>query len=480
MQIPEKLLPLIQKPKRFKVIIGGRGSAKSTTVAGIMGMKAQTEQAKIGCFREYQNSIEDSVHALIKEEIERLNIDGFTTDKTHVDHDDGGKFSFRGLARGISGIKSMQGYKYFWVEEAQFLSAESIKILTPTVRVEGGEIWFTGNPMASADPFSQRFIVPFLAELTEHGYYEDDIHLIIKVNYNDNPWFPDVLEQERRYDYATLDRALYDHIWEGAFNDSVENSIIKAEWFDACVDAHIKLGFEPRGQKVVSHDPSDLGPDDKGLVYRHGSVILDARSQAFGDVNEGCDWATSYAIENQADIFTWDCDGMGVSLKRQVNSALEGKKIEVVMFRGSSGAENPDEMYLEPGVDKKDQDRKTNKQTFKNLRAQRYWMLRDRIYNTYLAVNKGQYIDPDNLLSFSSGIENFHTLRSEICRIPRKPNPNGLIQIMTKIEMKKLLKIESPNIADSVMMSLISKINDAKSKNYETAVLKQRRYKIAV
>ena len=77
MQIPEKLRPLVEIPKRIKVIIGGRGSAKSTTVADILVMKTQTEKAKVGCFREYQNSIEDSVHSLLKEEIERLQVPGF-------------------------------------------------------------------------------------------------------------------------------------------------------------------------------------------------------------------------------------------------------------------------------------------------------------------------------------------------------------------------------------------------------------------
>jgi phage terminase large subunit len=457
MQIPEKLRPLVEIPKRIKVIIGGRGSAKSTTVADILVMKTQTEKAKVGCFREYQNSIEDSVHSLLKEEIERLQVPGFQIGKSYIDHEDGGKFRFRGLSMSIAAVKSMQGFKYFWVEESQFLSASSIKILTPTVRLEDSEIWLTGNVMSSADPFSQRFIVPYLSELLRDGYYEDDMHLIIFINHADNPWFPAVLEQERLHDFETLDRALYDHIWEGAFNDSVEDSIISAEWFDACVDAHIKLGFKPRGAKIVSHDPSDLGPDDKGLVCRHGSVILEAIEKKFGDVNEGCDWATEYAIANQADLFTWDGDGLGLSLKRQVATAFDGKKVQIEMFRGSSGPENSDDIYEDPGVSVgEDEKRMTNHETFKNRRAQFYWKLRDRVYNTYLAVSKGQYKDPDTLISFSSEIKDLQNLRSELCRIPRKPNGNGLIQIMTKIEMKKLLKIKSPNLADSVMMSLVT------------------------
>ena len=416
-------------------------------------MKAQTEGAKIGCFREFQNSIEDSVHSLLTQEIARLGIPGYIVDKSKIYHTSGGGFSFKGLSRSIDAVKSMHGFKYFWVEEAQFLSDNSIKILIPTVREVGSELWFTGNPMGSADPFSQRFIVPFQKELKRDGYYEDDDHLIILMNHRDNPWFPDVLEQDRQRDYRELDRALYDHIWEGAFNDYVEDSIIKAEWFDACIDAHKVLGYKPRGSLVVAHDPSDEGADDKGLAVRYGSVVLDARARSFGDVNEGCDWALDCAIENRADAFVWDCDGLGVSLRRQVNESLNGKQVEALSFRGSNSPDFPEGMYEAPKITGL-KDRSKNKDTFRNKRAQYYWMLRDRVHNTYQAVTKNEYKNPDDLISFSSTIPDMQQLRSELCRIPRKYNSNGLIQIMTKQDMKRVLRIESPNIADAVMMSL--------------------------
>jgi phage terminase large subunit len=456
MQISKKLHPLLSVPKRFKVAIGGRGSGKSTTVADLMLMKAQTERCKVGCFREYQNSIDDSVYSLLTDEISRLSIPGFSIQKTAIDHTDGGGLRFRGLARSIDAIKSMHGFKYFWVEEAQFLSGESIKILTPTARELDSEIWFTGNPMSSADPFSQRFIVPYLAELQRDGYYEDDMHLIIMCNYTDNPWFPLVLEQERQHDYKTLDRALYDHIWNGAFNDFVEDSIIRAEWFDACVDAHTHLGFKPAGAVIAAHDPSDLGPDDKAIAVRCGSVLLDAQSRAIGDVNQGADWAAEIAKKWRADVFVWDCDGMGVSLRRQFAQTFKGQRVELMQFRGSNAVEHPDEVYQEPGrVVSDDTQRKTNKMTFRNRRAQAYWQLRDRVLATYQAVTQNKYTDPDTLISFSSDIPDIQRLRSELCRIPRKSNANGMLQIMTKPEMKRLLKIESPNLADAVMMTMV-------------------------
>jgi len=123
-----------------------------------------------------------------------------------------------------------------------------------------------------------------------------------------------------------------------------------------------------------------------------------------------------------------------------------------VIFRGSEGAAHPEAMY-EPIDDNSAQSR-TNKDTFKNKRSQYYIALRDRMYKTYRAVEKGEYIDPDELISFSSQINDMQALRSEICRIPQKHNSNGKIQIMSKEDMKRLLEIDSPNMADAVMMSL--------------------------
>jgi len=451
-ELPPKLMPLVRKPKRFKIAVGGRAGAKSVGFANIF-VERVNKGFKVGCFREFQNTIKDSVHALIKSRIDYYKAPGFKITDKNITHGLGGHFSFVGLARNLQGVKSMHGFHYFWVEEGQFLSQESIDVLTPTLREENSEIWISANLMSSADPFSQRFIEPFKTELDKNGYYEDDLHLIIKINYNDNPWFFGTpLEQERIYDKQNLSRALYDHKWLGAYNDTVEDAIIQAEWFDAAIDAHEKLGFKPKGAVILSYDPSDLGTDDKGIVIRHGNVIVDAKSINYGDIAEGTDRALAQTEEVRADLFTWDADGMGLGLKRQIESALTGKRIDVRPFHGADGPDRPGEKY-KPALGRVTGKEKTNKQVFRNKRAQFYMMLRDRFYNTFLAVEKGRYIDPDKLISISSNINHMQLLRSEICRIPRKFNNSGLLQIMSKKDMKAL-KIQSPNVADALMMSL--------------------------
>ena len=469
LQIPEKLKPLL-KPKRFKIIYGGRGGAKSVSVADILLMKAQTEGLKIGCFREFQNSIDDSVYALLLSEIDRVGFTGYASTATTISTVNKGEFKFGGLARNPDSIKSKHGFNIFWVEEAQTMSYKSLELLTPTLREHGSECWFTFNRGSSADPIDERFIKPFEQELLEHGYYEDDLHIIIHINYPDNPWFPDELEQERLADETRLSTAEYRHKWLGETNDSVDNAIIPVEWFDAAIDAHLREGmtFDPIGQKVVAYDPSDEGEDAKGYALRHGSVFLDIDYNQTGDIIDGFKWGLEKAVNAQADVFTWDCDGLGAGGKLQVQQALDGKPINYQAFKGSEGAERPDDYYLPTDSDTKESAR-TNKQTFKNKRAQHYWMLRDRFYNTYRAVHKGEYVDPDTMISLSSKIPRLNEIRAEVCRVPKKVNTNGLIQIMSKPEMLKL-QIKSPNMADCMMMSMIHHEQQVKARKMNFVV----------
>ena len=450
-ELPSPLWRLLKSKARLKVAIGGRSSGKSEGVARIMHSKAQTERADILCGRELQNSIDDSVHKLLSQLVDKLGIEGIEILDKKMDYIGGGGFRFKGFARNSAAVKSAQGFKYSWIEEAQDLSGQSLDDLLPTIRAMDSELWFTGNPQSSKDPFSQRFIVPFTKELERQGYYEDEMHCIVLCNWRDNPWHGE-LEQQRLWDYENLPRAKYDHIWEGAFNDSVDNAIIQAEWFDAAIDAHVKLGFKPRGVKMVSHDPSDSG-DPRAFVYRHGSVILDVQENTADDVNDACDWATDYAVSVGADVFIWDADGLGLTLKRQVNAALGEKKMDIIMFKGSETPDKPDEVY-QPDERIVKFEAKNNKETFRNKRSQYYWRLRDRFYSTYRAVVKGEYVDPDEMISISSDIECMAKFRSEVCRIPKKSSGTGFIQIMTKKEMKDRYKIDSPNLADSVMMSM--------------------------
>lgn len=468
----EKLEAAVKTSKRFVIIYGGRGSMKSVGAVDICTAGVMDYGDKVYGLREFQSSIDDSVHALVKEEIERLDLEGFEVLDKSIRYKSGGGFKYKGLSKNPASIKSAAGFRRFLIEEAGTLSDSSIRNLTPTARnkarsglpgaaqdgskskIDGVQMFFIANLNSSEDPFPKRFIVPFQDILDRDGVYEDDLHLIIKMNYTDNPWFADSgLEGERLFDFENKPRAVYDHIWQGAFLDTVENSIILAEWFDACVDAHIKLGFEPTGQERLAYDPADSG-DAKAVGYQHGSVVTGVSSTNDGDVNSATDWALGFAVKLKPDVFIYDEDGMGVSLRRQILEGLKGKKVKIVPFSGGGAIQHPNEVY--DGIEGEgffDIERgRTNSAMFLNPRAQNYWRLRDKMFKTYLAVEKGKYFPPGELISFSSGIKELVGLRAELCRIPRKySNTNGKIQILSKPEMKAK-KIKSPNMADVVMM----------------------------
>lgn len=476
--LPAKLECVLTSTKRFIIVIGGRGSGKSVGVADICLIDAKDNGAKTYCLREYQSSIRNSIHSLLKEEIERLELPGFEVQDNGIKRNGADAFQFAGLARNVDSIKSAHGFKRFQVEESQFISSGSLKALTPTARKKpmkgkpteleeviddpssNVSMIFIANPGSSEDPFSKRFITPFKSALDKDGYYEDDLHLIVVVNYTDNPWYHlSGLEEERQWDYQNLDRALYDHIWLGAFNDSVESALIKSEWFDACVDAHKKLGFVASGARIAAHDPSDTGPDSKGFAARHGSIVEIVKEMETGTVNEGGHWAAGESIQFQSDAFAWDGDGMGIALAEQMGADFGGKHTVLTVFRGSESPDFPDAVYKsamsfsatsEDGQPIANQ--KTNKDAFRNKRAQYYFELRDRCYRTYRAVVHGEYHDPAKMISFDSSIELLPKLRAELCRMPIKPNGNGLFELYTKQEMKSKFKMASPNLADSVMM----------------------------
>jgi len=458
LRITDKIAWLLTKPKRVKIAVGGRGSTKSIGVGDIMLMFADQGE-RICCSREFQNSIDDSVHEGLKQEIDRLGADGFTVMRDEIRSHSGGNIFYKGLARNITSLKSLAGVKRLWIEEGESVSDSSLRVLTPSIRSsassneageEPPEIWITMNRGSSNDAISKKYLKRAEKSLKSTGYYEDDLMMIVDVNWRDNPWFPPELEQERSDDFNNLSRAEYDHIWEGDYNDSVDRAIIKPEWFDACIDAHIKLGIPARGAKVLAHDPSDEGNDNKGFAYRHGIVVEAADDMDYGDVNEGMDWALEKCDEYRPDIFIWDGDGLGISLRRQASQALEETKTDMVIFKGSKSPEDPDKPY-DGGFKKENKD---NQDVFRNRRAQYYIRLRDRIYKTYQMVMRKDLHDKDDLISFSSSIEKMGLLRSELCRIPTKPNNTGMIQILSKVEMAKL-DIDSPNMGDSVMMLMV-------------------------
>lgn len=203
-ELPKKLLYLINDKSRYKVAYGGRGSGKSWSAARCLILKALESKIRILCTRQLQTSIANSVHKLLSDSIFELGFqDYFDITRDSIRCKNGSEFFFKGIQNNINEIKSIEGIDYCWVEEAQSVSEESWEVLIPTIRKENSEIWVTFNPDREEDATYSRFVT---------NPPPDSI--VRLVNYNDNPWFPDVLRKEMEYCKET-DFAKYEHIWLG-------------------------------------------------------------------------------------------------------------------------------------------------------------------------------------------------------------------------------------------------------------------------
>lgn len=215
--IPPAFKRLAEKA-RIKVFYGGRGAAKSESVGRYLLLSGKEEPQKILCCREYQVSIRQSVHSLLVALITEMQMEGFykVTD-VEITGINGTKFVFAGLKNNIANIKSMHDIKRCWVEEAQVLSENSINVLLPTIRADESEIILTMNPILPTDPAYVRFVL---------NPPKDSI--VVKVNYDQNPYFPPVLEKER-LDLFERDPIAYRNVWLGEPRQAVEGAIYADE-----------------------------------------------------------------------------------------------------------------------------------------------------------------------------------------------------------------------------------------------------------
>ena len=214
-KLPSWAKPLRDR-SRYKILYGGRGGGKSYAIADQLLIDGTQSPHRILCAREYQASIKDSVHRLLADRIEHWGLgDFYDVQRDTILGVNGTAFIFRGVRHNVQSIKSMSGLTRVWVEEAQTVSEESWRILIPTIRDEGSEIWLSLNPSRKEDATSQRFIEN-----------PPDDATIIRINWDGNPYFPDTLDQERKRDQARLDPATYAHIWEGAYLENTEAQIL--------------------------------------------------------------------------------------------------------------------------------------------------------------------------------------------------------------------------------------------------------------
>lgn len=190
------------------------------------------------CVREVQLTLDQSVKKLLEQKIEAMGVGKkFDVQRTLINGPHGGTIIFRGLQDfNADSIKSLEGFDIAWCEEAQSLSQRSLDLLRPTIRKEGSELWFSWNPNRDTDP----------VDVLLRGDNPPPDAIVVKANFQDNPWLPEVLKQELEYDRAR-DPDKYAHVWLGEYQRNSEARVFKnwvVEEFEVDPTAIIRQGAD--------------------------------------------------------------------------------------------------------------------------------------------------------------------------------------------------------------------------------------------
>ena len=223
-------------------------------------------------------------------------------------------------------------------------------------------------------------------------------------------------------------------------------SFLQGIWVQSCVDAHLKLGFEPQGLRVCSFDPADVG-DAKAVICRHGNVIEQAEELKTGDINTALLWAYKIAEDYRADVFIVDGDGMGTPVMK-VWMKNASPSMHVQLFLGSGAVRQPNKKL--PG------DSKLTKERYLNRRAQTWDKVANRMRSTYHAIERakeGMVVTEtlDNLISISSKCKALNDLKAELT-MPGRDTSAGKMKVESKRDMKAK-QLKSPNLADAFVQS---------------------------
>lgn len=330
--ISPKLDPLYEK-HRFKIYYGGRGSAKSWGIAEALIYYLTNHSIRILCCREIQKSIEDSSYQLLVDTIYRYGLqDMFDITKRRIlNRQNGGYIIFEGIKSNTSKIKSMEGIDICWVEEAESLSKESWKILIPTIRKRGSEIWISFNPFAVDDDTWQMFVMNPPKNAA-----------VVKMNWNDNPMFPGVLEEERQAEkeegIKTGDMAIYEWIWEGKPLGQAYNTLITPRMIETSRNRVIM----PTDQgKIAGLDVARYGDDDIEFVVREGNQILCSETLHNGDTQEVADWAADLMVLWDVDAIVIDAAG-SAGVFDLIKAKFAFEEIKVIEYNGAYGPKDFD------------------------------------------------------------------------------------------------------------------------------------------
>lgn len=254
------------QPARYKAAFGGRGGAKSHFFAEQLILRCFSRKTRAACIREVQATIKDSVRQLLIDKIQKLGLGKFfEVLDGEIRGRNGSLVIFKGMQTyNAENIKSLEDFDIAWVEEAQTFSEKSLRLLRPTIRKGGSEIWFSWNPRHDTDAVDKFF----------RGQTPPRNAIICPVNWYDNPWFGDVLTDEKDQDFAN-DPEMAEHVWGGGYEIITEASYYAKQI--AAAEKSGRVGFFPYMPELPVFTGWDLGVDDYTAVWflqvRHEGII---------------------------------------------------------------------------------------------------------------------------------------------------------------------------------------------------------------
>lgn len=265
-------VPLLE-PSRYKGAYGGRGSGKSHFFAELLNEDALRwpgdhggEGLRAVCVREVQRTLKESAKRLIEDKIAAMGLgsQGFRVYNEVIKTPGDGLIAFQGMQdHNAESIKSLENFSRAWVEEAQTLSARSLMLLRPTIRSEGSELWFSWNPRRKTDPVDQML----RGETLPTGA------TVVHSNWNNNPYFPAVLEAER-LDCLRDNPDQYDHIWEGGYATITSGAYFARDIAQARAERRIgKVSADPLMSYRLYVDIGGTGANADAFVIWVAQVI---------------------------------------------------------------------------------------------------------------------------------------------------------------------------------------------------------------
>lgn len=402
LDISEKLLPIITDLSKYRyfLIEGGRGGSKSQSVGRLILYLSEMKSLRVVCGREIQNSIQESVYALLTDLIGKYNL-YFEVMATKITHrKTGTPINFRGFReQGAINIQGMEGVDIVWIDEAQAITKQTLDALIPTIRKENAKLFFTMNRFIRNDP-----VYDFLVGR------DDCLH--IQINYYENKFCPEATKKEANECKLRSDGD-YRHIWLGEPLDQAEDYLFNFAKLD------LSKVLKPSGNKFISQ--SVMGVDFSGaggdlcvasLLTRKSDIHWELTNQiAWNDKDTDVSVGKTIALRSQwsPNITVVDKGGLGYPMFCSLKKSIP----EIEGFDGAEKA-----TLLNSG----------------NKRADGYLTLKEFIDSEFLILG-----------NYESTIKELETIR-------RKYKANGLVYIQSKEEMRSA-GIKSPDRADSLMMA---------------------------